>query len=311
MKGNEYQGIFKFLFALYAKKALQEKMTDEPRYNSAGRERRKYTPEIDARLREIVSEEHTKTRRMGAGHKQKLTNKQIHEILVEEGHDISLVTVNIELARIRQKQKEVFVRQTYDYGDRLEYDFGEVLLNCGEGMRTYHMAVLSSPCSDFRWLYLYTNQKKDVFLDSHVKFFEMVGGCYREVVYDNMKNVVSKFIGKNEKELNADLIKMAMYYGYQINVDELGYVSFDKAGCELLFNLLSNRHGKGSIVITTNLAFEQWENLFKDPVLTGAIIDRLAHKAHVLDISREQGGRFEETIAWMTNKQPAKIDDAD
>lgn len=52
------QGIFKFLFALYAKKALQEKMTDEPRYNSAGRERRKYTPEIDARLREIVSEEH-------------------------------------------------------------------------------------------------------------------------------------------------------------------------------------------------------------------------------------------------------------
>ena len=58
-------------------------------------------------------------------------------------------------------------------------------------------------------------------------------------------------------------------------------------------------------------AFEQWENLFKDPVLTGAIIDRLAHKAHVLDISREQGGRFEETIAWMTNKQPAKIDDAD
>ena len=94
-------------------------------------------------------------------------------------------------------------------------------------------------------------------------------------------------------------------------LDELGYVSFDKAGCELLFNLLSNRHGKGSIVITTNLAFEQWENLFKDPVLTGAIIDRLAHKAHVLDISREQGGRFEETIAWMTNKQPAKNDDAD
>lgn len=94
-------------------------------------------------------------------------------------------------------------------------------------------------------------------------------------------------------------------------LDELGYVSFDKAGCELLFNLLSNRHGKGSIIITTNLTFEHWENLFKDPVLTGAIIDRLAHKAHVLDISREQGGRFEETIAWMTNKQPSKNDPAD
>ena len=94
-------------------------------------------------------------------------------------------------------------------------------------------------------------------------------------------------------------------------LDELGYVSFDKAGCELLFNLLSNRHDKGSIIITTNLTFEHWENLFKDPVLTGAIIDRLAHKAHVLDISREQGGRFEETIAWMTNKQPSKTDASD
>jgi transposase len=55
-------------------------------------------------------------------------------------------------------------------------------------------------------------------MDSHVKFFEMMGGGYREVVYDNMRNVVTKFIGKNEKELNEELIKMSLYYGYQINV---------------------------------------------------------------------------------------------
>ena len=90
-------------------------------------------------------------------------------------------------------------------------------------------------------------------------------------------------------------------YGLVI-LDELGYVSFDKSSGEILFNLLSNRHGKGSVIITTNLTFEHWEGLFKDPVLTGAMIDRLAHKAHILDISREQGGRFEETIAWMRNK---------
>ena len=86
-------------------------------------------------------------------------------------------------------------------------------------------------------------------------------------------------------------------------LDELGYVSFDKNGCEMLFNLLSNRHGKGSIIITTNRTFDQWEAFLGDPVLAGAMIDRLAHKAHVLDISREHGGRFEETIAWMTNRQ--------
>jgi hypothetical protein len=70
----------------------------------------------------------------------------------------------------------------------------------------------------------------------------------------------------------------------------------------MLFNLLSNRYGKGSIIVTTNLAFDRWENVFTDPVLTGAMSDRLAHRAHVLDITREHGGRFEETIAWLSNK---------
>jgi len=82
-------------------------------------------------------------------------------------------------------------------------------------------------------------------------------------------------------------------------LDELGYVSMDKAGCEMLFNLISSRNDKGSIIVTSNLTFDRWEEVFKDPTLTGALIDRLAHKAHVLDISRDKGGRFEETIAWL------------
>jgi len=82
-------------------------------------------------------------------------------------------------------------------------------------------------------------------------------------------------------------------------LDELGYVSMDKSGCEMLFNLISSRNDKGSIIITSNLTFDRWEEVFKDPTLTSALIDRLAHKAHILDISRDKGGRFEETIAWL------------
>ena len=85
-------------------------------------------------------------------------------------------------------------------------------------------------------------------------------------------------------------------------LDELGYVSFDKTGCEILFNLLSNRNDKGSIIITTNLTFDRWEEIFKDTMLTGAIVDRLAHRAHILDISRETSHRFEETISWLKTK---------
>jgi len=82
-------------------------------------------------------------------------------------------------------------------------------------------------------------------------------------------------------------------------LDELGYISFDKPGSELLFNLLSSRNDKGSIIITTNLTFERWGEVFGDTTLTGALVDRLAHKAHILDISREKGGRLEETIEWL------------
>lgn len=81
-------------------------------------------------------------------------------------------------------------------------------------------------------------------------------------------------------------------------LDELGYISFDKAGCEILFNLLSSRNDKGSIILTTNLTFDRWEEVFKDPMLTGAIIDRLAHRAHIMDMSREISYRMEDTIEW-------------
>jgi hypothetical protein len=199
-------------------KAIQESLLVAPKYNATKRKRVKYTEELDKRLKEILKEEAQKDRLFGPGHKQKLTNKQIHKKLVDEGFEISGVTINIALAGIRKRQREVFIRQEYDLGDRLEYDFGEVFLDCGEGIKVYHMAVLSSPGGGFRWLYLYTNQKKAVFMDSHVRFFEMMGGCYREIVYDNMRNVVTKFIGRNEKELNDDLVKMSAYYGFRINV---------------------------------------------------------------------------------------------
>lgn len=86
-------------------------------------------------------------------------------------------------------------------------------------------------------------------------------------------------------------------------LDELGYVSLDKTGCKMLFNLISARNDKGSIIVTSNLTFNRWEEVFKDPTLTGALIDRLAHKAHILDISRDKGGRFEDTIAWLEDSR--------
>jgi len=198
-------------------KEIQEVICSEPTYDSSGRKARKYTEEMDKFLDEVLENEEEKSKLLRTN-KQQLTQFQIYEMVKEKGFDISLSTISNKIREKRKKPKECFIKQQYDYGDRLEYDFGEVKLEIDGIIDTYYLSVLSSPASDFRWAYLYKNQKKDVFLDSHVRFFEMTKGVYREVVYDNMRNVVTRFIGKYEKELNKDLLKMSLYYGFEINV---------------------------------------------------------------------------------------------
>ncbi len=194
---------------------VQENIVSAPSYDSSCRKKRKYTCDLDRALDNILKTEDAKAKLLG-NNKQQLTNVQIHGLLVGMGFDIGITTITNQVKLKRQRQKECFIKQDYDYADRLEFDFGEVKLLIAGQLQTFYLAVLSSPASNFRWAYLYKNQKKEVFLDAHVRFFEMLGGVYKEVVYDNMKNVVTRFIGK-DKELNADLIKMAIYYGFEIN----------------------------------------------------------------------------------------------
>jgi DNA replication protein DnaC len=80
--------------------------------------------------------------------------------------------------------------------------------------------------------------------------------------------------------------------------DEFGYISFDKQGAELLFNHLSLRAGRKSTIITTNLGFDRWEEIFGDPILTAALVDRLTHKAHLVNMNGESY-RLRETKEMM------------
>jgi DNA replication protein DnaC len=65
-------------------------------------------------------------------------------------------------------------------------------------------------------------------------------------------------------------------------LDELGFIPFERAGGELLFDLLSERHEVRSTMITTNLSFGEWVQVFGDEKLTTALLDRLGHHAHIL-----------------------------
>lgn len=194
-----------------------EELVLKRKYDSSNRKKTAFTPEVEARMKELLKEEKEKTKRLGS-HKQALTAVAVAEILNEEGYDIKYRTVAHYWGQLNKKAKEAFIRQEYELGSRVEFDFGEVKLEINGKVTTLYLAVFASPASDYYWAYLYTHQKQDVFQDAHVRFFEQVGGVYLEVVYDNMRNVVSRFIGKSEKELNARLIQLATYYGFDINV---------------------------------------------------------------------------------------------
>ena len=70
-------------------------------------------------------------------------------------------------------------------------------------------------------------------------------------------------------------------------VDELGYVPLSQIGAELLFEVFSQRYERGSIVVTSNLPFEEWPSIFRSERLTGALLDRLTHHVHILEMNGE------------------------
>jgi DNA replication protein DnaC len=70
-------------------------------------------------------------------------------------------------------------------------------------------------------------------------------------------------------------------------LDELGYVPASKAGSEMLFDVIAQAYERTSVIVTTNLPFEQWTEVLGNARLTGAVLDRLTHRCHILEASGE------------------------
>ncbi len=77
--------------------------------------------------------------------------------------------------------------------------------------------------------------------------------------------------------------------------DELGYLSFSRRGAELLFQVFADRYERASLLITGNLPFSEWDQVFQGERMTGALLDRLTHRCHIFEMNGESY-RFRESV---------------
>ena len=98
--------------------------------------------------------------------------------------------------------------------------------------------------------------------------------------------LANELIEARDEKILARVIKRYAGYGLLI-VDELGYVPFSKESAELMFQVLAERHERRSVIITTNLGFGDWTQIFGDPTLTAALLDRVTHKAFTINCTWE------------------------
>lgn len=102
----------------------------------------------------------------------------------------------------------------------------------------------------------------------------------------------------------SNYFKKLMAYDLVI-IDELGYIPFDRSEGDLLFQFISHRYERKSIMITTNLSFSEWDVLFKDKMVASAAIDRLVHYSQIFKFEKESSYRTE--TAMKRSKQEVEI----
>lgn len=190
---------------------LIEELSSKPKYNAQNRSKRKLNAEIVTIIDQCLKDNTEKI--LNRNRKQIMKKIDIFEQLQDEGFDIGYTTVCNHIRDIQMK-KEAYIKQEYAPGETLEFDWGEVKLVINGTTLKFQLALFSTCYGSYHFAVLYPNQKTQSFLDAHVQCFKQLGGIHKEIVYDNMRVAVRRFVGPTEKEATEDLMKIAMYYGF-------------------------------------------------------------------------------------------------
>jgi transposase len=193
--------------------SLGQYLEKGPSYNSTNRVKRKLTDDIihiiDGCLRD------NEAKRLDGRQKQQLRRIDIHELVLSAGHDISYTVVCDYIRQRQARNQEAFIRQDYSEGHMCEFDWAEVKLKLDGQYRRYYLAVFTSAFSNYRFAILFQRQDSLSFKEAHIVFFDHVGGVFHQMVYDNMRVAIAKFVGKTEKQPTEALLQLSRWYQYQ------------------------------------------------------------------------------------------------
>jgi len=190
-------------------------LSSPPVFNVGTRSKVRLTEEIQCVIDTVLEQNDTKIQQ--GMRKQILKKIDILQLIHDQGLEIGYTTVCNYICEKQGKSvagKETFIRQQYQPGSSCEFDWGEIKLNIGGQLSRFQLAVFTSSYSNYRYAVIFKRQDTLAFMESHVSFFEHIGGVYHQMVYDNMRIAIAKFIGKHEKEPTQALLQMKGHYQF-------------------------------------------------------------------------------------------------
>jgi len=137
----------------------------------------------------------------------------------------------------------------------------------------------------------YINKKENVLLignsgtgKTHLACAIAFAACAmgRKVRFHTVTGLITELMESREERCLQRLQKQ-LHRLHLLVLDELGYIPFSKAGAELLFEIVSRAYEHQSLMITSNMPFEEWTEIFGSERLTGALLDRLTHRCHIIE----------------------------
>ena len=107
---------------------------------------------------------------------------------------------------------------------------------------------------------------------------------------------------KEQKQYTLDRFLTQLDCAHLLICDELGYVTMSRGGVELLFRVFADRYERGSVLVTSNLPFSEWDQIFQGERMTAALLDRLTHHYAIFEMNGESY-RFRESMKTKKNRK--------